>query len=117
MSAEWLRWNNIHLVINCLGRINAYNEEDVNWRTAVDAQVEGINYIPWCINFRDDRQKHLWPFDTMKAVLKRGEGVYVHCKSGKDRSAITVYALPHPFVPRFGMFNVFHALPSKRESS
>jgi protein-tyrosine phosphatase len=48
----------------------------------------------WCVNYGPDKQRYLLCFSAIREELSREGGcVYIHCKSGKDRSAFTVYSL------------------------
>ena len=46
------------------------------------------------MNCGPDKQRYLLCVASIRAELSRdGSCVYIHCKSGKDRSAFTVYSL------------------------
>ena len=46
------------------------------------------------MNYGPDKQRYLLCFSAIREELSREGGcVYIHCKSGKDRSAFTVYSL------------------------
>ena len=48
----------------------------------------------WCVNYGADKQRYLLCFASIRDELSRDGGcVYIHCKSGKGRSAFTVYSL------------------------
>lgn len=46
------------------------------------------------MNYGADKQRYLFCFASIRDALARDGGcVYIHCKSGNDRSAFTVYSL------------------------
>ena len=46
------------------------------------------------MNYGPDKQRYLLCFSAIREELSREGGcVYIHCKSGEDRSAFTVYSL------------------------
>ena len=52
-----------------------------------------ITFLDFCVNYAVDRRQYLTTFVAICSVLDGGECVYIHCKSGRDRSAFTVFAL------------------------
>ena len=67
---------------------------DPGYALALKARSSDIEYIDWCINHDASRKNYLAVFSRLEVILKHpGSCLYVHCKSGRDRSAITLYAL------------------------
>jgi protein-tyrosine phosphatase len=55
---------------------------------------DGITYIDWCPMHEPSRQRYLPYFAKAEAILNTpGTCLYVHCRSGRDRSVLTVFAL------------------------
>ena len=62
--------------------------------STVWARPSDIDDIDWCINHYASRKNYLAVFSRLERILKHpGSCLYVHCKSGRDRSAATMYAL------------------------
>lgn len=99
LNVPWLQWKGVTHVLNCLGSSRIEDNgamPDPNYQLAVAARSEadGICYIDWCINHMPSRSKYLLTFSKLESVLRNPGGcLYVHCKSGRDRSAATVFAL------------------------
>jgi hypothetical protein len=90
LNKEWLRWQGVTHVLNCDGPSSPLYARILSARAADD----GITYIDWCPNCISHRTGFLPIFTRLEKVLKTpSEGLYVHCRSGKDRSAITIFAL------------------------
>jgi hypothetical protein len=90
LNKGWLRWQGITHVLNCIGPSSPLYARILSARAADD----GITYIDWCPNCISHRTGFLPVFARLEKVLKTpSEGLYVHCRSGKDRSAITIFAL------------------------
>ena len=65
-----------------------------NYALALAARSSDIEYIDWCITHAASRNKYLSVFSRLERILRHpGSYLYVHCKSGRDRSAATMYAL------------------------
>ena len=82
-------------MLNCLGATRGY-VPDPNFTLAVNARAsdDGIDYIDWCINHGSSRTNYLLTFSKLASILStRGKCLYVHCRSGRDRSVMTVIAL------------------------
>ena len=54
--------------------------------------VPGFERIHWPVNNPASRDAYEEVFNRMQAVLDANGVIYVHCKSGKDRSAFAVAA-------------------------
>jgi len=95
LNVAWLRFQGVKLVVNCIGQFDAFHNVSAEWTLAHNARVgvHDIRFKDWCIRSKADQQVYLNTFTAIKQVLDEQEGcVVVHCKSGKDRSAFTVYA-------------------------
>ncbi len=94
LSTPWLRSREVVLVVNCIGKFDKKGLISQQWTLAQTArEADAISYKHWCINRSFDQMRYLPIFNTIRAVLDQPAGVvYIHCKSGKDRSAFTVYS-------------------------
>ena len=95
LNVEWLRWRRVTHVLNCMGSVDpASGNTEPNYVLAVASRSSDIEYIDWCITYDASRINYLVVFSRLERILKHpGSCVYVHCKSGRDRSAATLYAL------------------------
>ena len=94
LNVEWLRFQGVQLVVNCIGQYSD-NKETQLWKLVQKARegVRDICFKDWCIRSKNDQRFYLNTFAAIKDILDQREGcVLVHCRSGKDRSAFTVYA-------------------------
>ena len=95
LNRDWLHWRRVTHVICCLGAFDGDGEETQAWRAAQNARAwtGNIQYQNWCVNRNVDQRRYLQLFTHLRQILEKVDScVYVHCRSGKDRSAITVYA-------------------------
>ena len=99
LNKAWLRWKGVTHVLNCLGAKSRHDGDivpDPHFTLAVNARAfdDGIDYFDWCINHQACRTNYLLMFSKLAIILStRGTCLYVHCKSGRDRSVMTVFAL------------------------
>ena len=95
LHLEWLRWRRVTHVLNCMGIIDSSTgNRDYGYSLAQHTRFPDIEYIDWCINHHASRKNYLAVFSRLEMILKHpGSCLYVHCKSGRDRSAIPLYAL------------------------
>ena len=90
---EWLLFQRVKLVVNCINRNLSDGTQNWLWlnSTRVRHEVKGeIAFMDFCVNWAGDRKQYLKTFAAICNILNRGGCVYIHCKSGKDRSAFTV---------------------------
>ena len=93
---DWLRWRGVTHVVCCLGRLNGANTVNEHWKRASEARITdgSVHYKDWCINNGSHRG---WGADFLQqiaALLRVPQNcVFIHCKNGRDRSAMTVFAL------------------------
>ena len=95
LNREWLRWRRVTHAICCLGAFDGDGEETQAWRVAQNARAGtgNIQYQNWCVNRTVDQRRYLQLFTHLRQTLGKVDScVYVHCRSGKDRSALTIYA-------------------------
>jgi len=93
LNESWLRWKRVTHVLNCLGATNG-DVPNRHYTLAMNARVAGIKYFNWCINSEECRTNYLLTFSKLALCLStQGTCLYVHCKSGRDRSVMTVIAL------------------------
>jgi hypothetical protein len=95
LHADWLRWRRVTHVVCCLGSRgrDGPNPDYVRAQEA-RSQSSGIVYYDWCVNNHWDRVRFLSLFAYLTDVLRQEDCcVFVHCRSGRDRSAFTVYSL------------------------
>ena len=96
LNTEWLVWQKVTHVVCCVGAVNRDGTEREEWRVTRAARegVTDITFYDWCINNAKDQRRYLHPFTHLHNALAEPQTcVYTHCKNGKDRSAITVFAL------------------------
>ena len=95
LDVEWLRWRRVTHVLNCMGQWDpSIGWWDPSYTLAWRSRCSHIEYIDWCINHEASRRDYRDVFFRLERILKHPAScVYVHCKSGCDRSAITLYAL------------------------
>jgi len=96
MSKDWLLYENVKLVVNCINTVSAGGEPNLLWQDSVKVRGEvsnEITFIDFCVNYAGDQRQYVKTFAAICAILDRGDCVYIHCLSGKDRSAFTVFAL------------------------
>ena len=95
LNVEWLRWRRVTHVLNCMGSVDpSTGNAEPNYALAVASRSSDIEYIDWCITHDASRKNYLAVFSRLERILKhRGSCLYVHCKSGRDRSAVTMFAL------------------------
>ena len=66
---------------------------DPSYTLAWRSRCSHIEYFDWCINHEASRRDYRDVFSRLERILKHPAScVYVHCKSGRDRSPITLYA-------------------------
>ena len=120
LNSKWLQWAGVTHVLNCLGSARCVNDTghivDPHHRLAMQARSpdDGIEYIDWCVNHPPSRRKYLRTFTNLEQILITPSAcLYVHCKSGQDRSAMTIYALLRS---RFGLSegDAWNALQTRR---
>ena len=94
LNVAWLRWRRVTHVLNCMGSVEpSTGNVNPGFALARQARSSDIEYIDWCINHDASRQNYLDVFSRLERILKcPGSCLYVHCKSGRDRSAVTLYA-------------------------
>jgi len=99
LNLEWLRWRGVTHVWNCLGGVT-YKESvpvpERHYAMALQARESGgsIAYIDWCLMHEPSRRRYLSVFSKAEAILNTpGTCLYVHCRSGRDTSVFTVFAL------------------------
>ena len=94
LNVEWLRWRGVTHVLNCIGSVDpSTGNPEPSYALAVASRSDGIQYIDWCIMHDASRKKYLDVFSRLGRILKHpGSCLYVHCKSGRDRSAVTLSA-------------------------
>ena len=83
LNPGWLRWQKITHVLCCLGTM------DPNYMAATAARTvaSGIEYIDWCIGHKGSKDRYLSKFVRLESIMRSPTScLYVHCKSGKDRS-------------------------------
>ena len=76
--------------------VSAGGEPNLLWQDSVKVRGEvrnEITFIDFCVNYAGDKRQYVKTFAAICAILDRGDCVYIHCRSGKDRSAFTVFAL------------------------
>ena len=90
-SEPWLAfWSFSEL---CLAGLPSTGNTEPGYALALGARSSGIEYIAWCITHDASRKNYLAVFSRLERILKHpGSCLYVHCKSGRDRSAVTLYA-------------------------
>ena len=67
---------------------------DPGYALALKARTSDIEYIDWSINHDVSRKNYLAVFSRLERILKHHAScLYVHCKSGRDRSAVSFYAV------------------------
>jgi hypothetical protein len=99
LNSNWLRWRGVTHVWNCLGSVIQKDGEAVQERhfaLALAAREPGdsIGYIDWCLMHKPSRRRYLSIFAKAEAILNRpGTCLFVHCRSGRDISVFTVFAL------------------------
>jgi len=96
MSKDWLLYESVKLVVNCINTVSAGGEPNLLWQESVKVRAEvrnEITFIDFCVNYAGDKRHYVKKFAAICAILDRGDCVYIHCLSGKDRSAFTVFAL------------------------
>ena len=96
MSKDWLLYENVKLVVNCINTVSAGGEPNLLWQESVKVRGEvrkEITFIDFCVNYAGDKRQYVKKFAAICAILDRGDCVYIHCRSGKDRSPFTVFAL------------------------
>ena len=99
LNLDWLHWRGVTHVWNCLGRVghkDGHVVQDRHYGLALAAREPGgsIGYIDWCLTHQPSRQRYLSVFAKAEAILNTpGTCLYVHCRSGRDRSVFTVFAL------------------------
>ena len=101
LNRAWLEWQGVTHVLNCLGAKRKDGAPDPYYDLALQARLgdtsigdTSIEYIDFCINHFGQRSAYLPIFVRLENILKNPNAcLYVHCRNGKDRSAITVYAL------------------------
>ena len=99
LNLNWLRWRGVTHVWNCLGGVTYKDGVVVQERLhglALAAREPGdsIGYIDWCLMHKPSRRRYLPVFAKAEAILNTpGTCLYVHCRSGRDRSVFTVFAL------------------------
>ena len=99
LNKMWLRWAGVTHVLNCLGSTRGSSDEvipDPNHALAMQARSDddNIQYIDWCIAHVPSRRAYLSTFAHLESVLNTPTAcLYVHCKSGQDRSPLTIFAL------------------------
>jgi len=97
LDKTWLRWRRVTHVVNCLGAKRMRNgvaSPDPCFTRAVEAHVDGIEYFDWCINHGEHRNNFMVLFSNLETILTSpGTCLYIHCRSGRDRSVMTVIAL------------------------
>ena len=94
LHVEWLRWRRVTHVLNCMGSVEpSTGNVDPGYALALQARSSDIEYIDWCINHDASRKNYLAVFSRLERILKHSAScLYVHCKSGCDRSAASLYA-------------------------
>ena len=95
LSEPWLRWRGVAHVLNCMGRFDVRQEELPEWAIVHDPHYafRGISFFDWCIRSHVDRREYERTFTRLRSALSQPSSVvYIHCKSGRDRSCQTVYA-------------------------
>ena len=61
---------------------------------AAENNFPGVIFHDWCVNSATDKCNYGPSFEMLQRTLSTPEAVvFVHCKSGRDRSPFTVYAL------------------------
>ena len=93
---DWLLYERVKLVVNCINKAMPGGAPNRLWEDSckVRNDVSGeIAFLDFCVNYAVDRRRYLRTFAAICSVLGHGECVYIHCRSGKDRSAFTVFAL------------------------
>ncbi len=94
LNVEWLRWRRVTHVLNCMGSVDPSTGNTEPNYAALAARSSDIEYIDWCITHDASRNNYLAVFSRLERILKHpGSCLYVHCKSGRDRSAVTMFAL------------------------
>ncbi len=99
LNLEWLRWRGVTHVWNCLGSVTYKDSVIVPERhhalaLAARDPAGSIGYIDWCLMHEPSRRRYLSVFARAEAILNTpGTCLYVHCRSGRDRSVFTVFAL------------------------
>ena len=99
LDKDCLRWRGGTHVLNCLGATRPSDSgsyPDANYAQAIGARAgnDGIEYMDWCINRIRCRVNYLGTFARLAQGLEDpGTCLYVHCKSGRDRSVMTLFAL------------------------
>ena len=95
LNVKWLRWRRVTHVLNCMFSVDpACGNTDPNQAFVVGSRSSDIQYMDWSITHDASRKKYLVVFSRLERILKHsGSCLYVHCKSGRNRSAVTLYAL------------------------
>ena len=94
LHVGWLRWRRVTHVLNCMGSIDPWTgNTEPSYALALAGRSPDIQYIDWCITHSASRKQYEAVFSQLERILKcPGSCLYVHCKSGRDRSAVTLYA-------------------------
>ena len=102
LCQSWMRWRRVTHVLNCTGRVSkkapgtSEREETSTWAIIHDPhyRFSGVTFLDWCVRSHIDRERYEETFARVRAALSLPSSVvYVHSKSGRDRSCQTVYAL------------------------
>ena len=95
LNVKWLRWRRVTHVLNCMCSVDPlFGNTEPNYVLAVGSRSSDIDYIDWSITDDASRKNYLVVFSRLERILKHaGSCLYVHCKSGRDSSAVTLYAL------------------------
>ena len=99
LCQPWVRWRRVTHVLNCTGRVSkkapgtSEREETSTWAIIHDPHYK-FSGLDWCVRSHIDRERYEETFARVRAALSLPSSVvYVHSKSGRDRSCQTVYAL------------------------
>ena len=93
ISSQWLEWCGITHILCVLGRFDDNQCETKEWKAAHAHRQAGISYLDWPIGNTSERSLGRAVFSSLSKVLSRpNNAVLVHCRNGKDRSCMAVFA-------------------------
>ena len=60
--------------------------------------MDGFIYVDWAVDHVPSRDAYAAPFRAIESTLAQNGTVYIHCKSGKDRTGMAVTLAAAMFV-------------------